>query len=645
MLTARHTENDGQLYIQEIQDNIKYFENALDNKIKAVKSKKYKVEKLNDVLREKKLFDVIKNRMLDPNIATDDVLTKGEKEYYDFMRNTLEDLLPEYKHATNVYVGRPFTPLHDYLPLVAIGRDKGEGGLREMQMDGLQVDQMFTNPNKTRNLQPGVSRWTRERVGSKVVFYNNNSLSVFDNYVTTVLFDIHAAKAIASTHEMLSSKAAKELLGVDNVSVLYDKNKRAVQITRMNIARFSDFTRFIEKYKGLYLTSQIGTVKQLFLQTLSMAPANVMINPKGAVKATKFIGALMTNGSIEHPNPDVKTIGDWFSVYGAGIQLRDVLMEKIGSVESYSSRRGSIAEKMENTTTWFLRYGDNFSARFQFLAAFLELGGDINNPDPDIMMKAELRTDLTQNISDPKFAANMFLASSDAQRIMHTFAYFLKSFAANVAVNSVSAANNILSTGGTRMAWAYIAQAMTGAMIFSALGAATREFYRQVASAVTGEDDERNEEEIWREVLVQMYANALGDIILPIAPTIIENLIRREANKTWKNISEGSDVESVNPFYADDSLRGASGGYAPLMDLVSDVNGMFNDIISLDFQDWDAHDALYVMSQALSFTPLFPMRGEAKRWLLNFHKSFERKKTEGAKKRAVRGGSVRTGPN
>jgi hypothetical protein len=657
MLTTEFTTDDGVLYLDDIKRNVAYFQESLKSKLDAVKTGDYKLQKEADVLNEIEIFNEVKNIVLDDTKDNLSALSKGELEYYQYMRNVLDELLPEIEHVTNVHLGKDFKPLFDYTPLVGIGKKAKEGGIfggiRELQVDGLQIDKIMSDFESQSGLKALESRHVKARTSAKGVYYNNNSFSVFDTYVQSILFDIHAARAIGTTHKLLSSKAMRDVLGAKNVKTLYDKNKKAVEMTRMNVTRYSQMVRTMEKYKGLYLTSQIGNVKQFLNQTVSMLPANVMINPKGAIKVAKMLPQ-WNNPTFwkEHPDTNVKSMDDWFHKYGAGIQLRDVLMEKLGSPRSFESGAARTSEKFENLTTAPLRMADGFSARIQFLSAFLELGGDIHNPDKDIILQAELRTDLTQNISDPKFAANMFLGNTNDSRVVHTLFWFLKSFAANMSLNSISAARHAFNKGDTRMANAFIGQAVLGGMIFSALGYGWRMLYKTLADLVTDADDEKDEEEVLKDFFINMGGAVISDIGLAWMPSILENVLKTRGNKIWTSLwkaNEGTDLEDYSPFYSDDSLRSAAGGYAPMMDIFDDVMDSFTELITGDFDSWDMHDALYIMSQVVSFAPIIPMRGDTKRVFLEMWKSFERdKKAEEARmkqqKRAPRGIRLRKSP-
>jgi hypothetical protein len=560
------------------------------------------------------------------------------------MRNELDIVLPDLEHVSNVHLGKSIKPLFDYMPLMGIGRATADDAkIREIQLDGLQVDKIMAEYQAEKGLKAPISRHVKDRVGAKDIFYNNNSFAVFDSYMKSVLFDIHAAKAIGATHKFLSSQAARDILGAENVRVLYEKNKKAVRMTRMNVARFNDLTRFFEKYKGLYLTSQIGNVKQFANQTVSMIPANAMINPRGFAVAVKELARW---GTLDHPDPDVNSWDDWFHKYGQGIQLRDVLMEKIGSPRSFESTGGRISEKFENITTAPLSLADGLSARIQFLSAYFELGMKagktreelIANPDEETILRAELRTDLTQNISDPKFAANMFLGEDNNSRLMHTAFWFLKSFAANMSLNALSSARYAFQSGDKRMAKAFMGQAIIGSLIFSGLSYAWRELYKFIADSITGgEDEDKDAEYVMTEMMTTLAGNLVSDISLAWMPSPVESGAKIIGNEIWNSAwshQEGTDMQDHSLFYEQDNLRGAAGGYAPMYDFAMDVKSMFTDVISGDFENWDLHDVLYIMSVGLSFAPVIPMRGDAKRGLIELHRSFERdRKAEEARRK------------
>jgi hypothetical protein len=617
ILTTRNNRENSKAYLEEIERNIKHFERALKNKLRASEANEYKHVPKKQILREIELFNKVKEQILNNDVDNSKILTDGQKEYYDFMRNALDLILPEIKHTSNINIGEIFEGLNDYFPLQGVGLADDKGHQEEL-MSGLQVDKILTNPNKTTGMDKIDNNHIKERTGSKKAFYNNNSFAVFEEYMGAVLYDIHTAREIHTIHTLLSAKATKEVLGHKNVAKFYERAKHSINISRRKVSRYSSAIRWLEKIRGNILVGQVANLGQWAKQVVSMLPANIAMNPKGFPKAMK----IMTTWSQSR-------LDEWFNKYGAGLQRRDVFMEKLGSPMAYSNRLARMSEKNENMSSTAIRKADAFSARISFLAAFFEKGGNMESPDPEMIAQAEFITDLVQNVSDPSFAGTAWNPESNQGRIMMSMMYHLKTFAVNY---SLGALGGVKYAKNSAMARRLAVQAYMGSAIFGVL----TEAMRDMTKLAFGIDDEDDRDTITRYIEAAL-TGAAGDLLFAMLPSVAESMVKGQLNAAWKKYSGAQ----YNIFYADPSLRAGTGGYASLYDGFNEGIDSVSDMMTGDFSSIDAHDWAYVASSALAFVPLLPMRGDIKRGLDAWHKAKEQEKKIRNRKRKVVGGEVR----
>jgi hypothetical protein len=494
-------------------------------------------------------------------------------------------------------------------------------------MTGLQVDKILDAPNKSTGLDKVDNNHIKTRTGAKKAFYNNNSFAVFEDYIGAILYDIHTAMEIYSIHTLLSAKATKEILGKTNTAKFYERAKHSVAIARRKVSKYGPITRWLEKHRGNVLVGQVANLGQWVKQVGSMIPANIIMNPKGAMQLPK----LLTKYSMAE-------LDAWFHKNGAGIQKRDVFMEKLGSPLAYSNTLEKMQEKSENYGSFAIRKADAFSARINFMSAFLEksmaagqtMEEAMANPKPELIAQAEFITDIVQNVSDPSFAGTAWNPGTGGDRLIMSTAYHLKTFAVNYALGAIG---GIRYAKDSSMARKLVAQAYLGSAIFGML----TEMFRDMTKATFGLEDD-DDRDAFTRYATAAAVGAVGDLLFAILPSMIESGVKGTANDLWKGFTE----TDRNLFYADPSMRAGTGGFSEIWDVFSDTSTFLVKATQGDFEDADLHDSAKIASYVLSFVR-FPMRGDIKRGLDAWHRKKEQEKKKRNKAKKVLGGKMGVG--
>lgn len=619
------------LALNEIKSKIDQIEKAVNNKIAAAEKSNVVDAKrvdLDEAKTEKKIFDSIKEAMQEVTInqdgtinIPDGVLSKGERAVLEHALGIGAETLPGHKFASNVFMGKEYEHIFNYVPMSPIGKVDGS----DAKSFGDNLIDHLMKFDGTSFKDEGSYHTDRRHDEIRGTYYNFNLGEVMNKYVLRTLYDTHAIPEIQSLSSMMKDQGFIELLGANNVKVLSDSLKSAIEISRGNFNDYNTIVKALEQVRSLSNAGKLGNILQLGNQYASMLPSIVINHPQGVVKAMDVMRKMLVGGKIKLKDGRSVTVSEWVQMYGQGIQGRDTMFDRMPTAKEYAPILGPYRrfEKIaDSVTTFVLRKSDAFAAYTNFFAAYFENGGSLEDPrsskSRQAIANAERSTDLLQNISNVAFGPAMLKPTSSEARVLVSLLYTFKSFAVNQSMVGMSAL--------------YWSRNSAEARKMTAATAASIAFYwgiKEVMLAMYGgmlnfagliDDDEYEEkmEEKANGRIARVAANTLFDFFVGFVPDPLEGIAKAGLNSAYEAAYEHVNDETLErfskPFFEEKGgPESFIGGYSPVAELAVDF---WNNSIKYSQGDLDGDKFLRDTAiEAILFAKIIPFRGDISMFL------------------------------
>ena len=525
-------------------------------------------------------------------------LNKGEQEYYDLVREILEELREPLRYNTELVHGDQFIWDTNYIPTRVIDKiatDSNQStGSNVKEADLLDHLNAQTNPlvsdgtprySNVSAPQAGASKQRRASNARSGYYYDDNINTVMSKYLHSTLFDIEAAYKVKKLNHMFSDRGgmrskleSPDGLGHSNTQHVLAFIRRAITNTIMVRPNYSVGTKVALQVKNLIQTAKVADITAPLTQYMTMLPATLALTGMKATSKALSTQIALTTNSIFGNGVEEAKFEELLSKYGGELAVRNFFFEKYENLDDARSKFGrfdSFKKTSERATVYLMSKSDAASARLTWLAAFFEAGGDLNKPSTwteDRFIKAGSKTTSLQNTSSAIFTGSAFQRADSGQAALWKAAMLsFKSFAANTMVNFWLAAPQAF----TRKEAAQIAAAQATSSLAYGVASPLRGIIyagavNAIAKILTGEEppeEPDNEDYFIKGTIEGMYSLMFGGL-----PNFVDPYLRLFLSETIiKDAVDSDNYKTGTPeayLYSAKDMNAASktllGIYGPL---------------------------------------------------------------------------------
>ena len=447
----------------------------------------------------------------------ENTLTDGQQSLKDFSQSKIESLSDDYKKTSSIYWGNEFNEVNNYFPTNAVGGFKTKDqSLSEMQKDVYnQMDDNSGTKNKpTPKVNRGyhtIDRADADNLGD--VFYDFDTSKLLLDYMKNATFEIEAAPTLYAVTTALKDESVKKQLGT-GAKILMDNVKG-----------------YVNRERGVKKSSVIKAADKLRSNVISATMATAGQLPKQLIPAVAQ-SLTTANGNLVTASRALKNVamlnGDWYKENAPGLYERGKSLERITHGEQSASVKGvskgtldsvtrKIADRGEQISSFPIQWGDILAARQVFMTAFLRMGGDINNVDPEIARAAELEQQTMQNVNTAALSGYAFNSDGEVNQLLARTLLTYTNFALNQVFTAVNGAKNLDKAEGRRMLTGAITSAVTFAMTASIVRSITKEVTKKLG---LGDDEDEDEQFLEEGFVKKAIANGAVDLTVGPIPFI-----------------------------------------------------------------------------------------------------------------------------
>jgi hypothetical protein len=453
---------------ETIEERIAKEREYLQNKLLAARKYDGRL-KPDDVLKELQVLEEVGDKLL----AGEEVLSDGEKAYFDkqqFILNSLKDVV---KSTKEIVWGKEFREdAGIYTPTSALGSiPVGGQSFQDLRSSDSQelIDVLENRIFIDENIYASQSGHSVAKTGGRGTYYDNNAHTVMSKYLHSILFDSYGSYDIQKLNKMFhgyNRNQLDEAIGIDNMNVIFDAEKRAIRRALRPSIDYSKLGKMFVKAQQFLQTAKIGTLGQFFTQYIGMVPATAAITSVPATyKALEF--------QIEMArNPELRTkFKEALETTSADLAIRDFWWEKYESAEDRAkddlrSKVQRIQETIDkNTVTKVMSISDKGAAQLTWIASMIEQGADIKNPDTwtqEQVTNSDLKTTQLQNSSSTLFLPKVLERDSESAMLLASILYSFKSFQLNAMMNLIANVPDAFSQPSARKTIAALAVSALG---------------------------------------------------------------------------------------------------------------------------------------------------------------------------------------
>jgi hypothetical protein len=470
------TEENRLLSKKEITSNIERLKRSIEASRKALdnNSLNHKVKEDNveadeqNILKIESVWNKIKDKDGDPvSNFIEDFFTDSMLGLRAIITSYASENMESLELNATAYHKSEFIRLNNYFPLVAMAKikpDGTEGDFYKMKDDfeksfeELMSGKEFDYASRYLKGKQASAAMTREDFVDNII-YDFDILNITDKLVGHIEFDLKATGEIKKISKLVNDKEFEELVGATNLRLIRRKLSDALKTHRGPNNYMGRAMRTVKYLVDAEALGRMANVKQYVTQTVApFITTMITVNPKNATQALNLI----STGKV----------GDeWFEKHAPAVGGRDVLWERFGKFfhnEKFSFDKAMDFMESNSIGLKALKSADLASTRITFLAAFLEAGGDINNPTEDSISKGETTAMMIQNNSSALFSARMFNPNLSENKGMHfallAMAYRLKSFTIAQSVGFFSSMRHFSTNNDVKK---FMAGVYAGTMVFS----------------------------------------------------------------------------------------------------------------------------------------------------------------------------------